>query len=935
MPFPSPPDDMSHRILCFILLLQAPFTALAAEATPEQKEFFEKTVRPLLAENCFGCHGEKQQKGDLRLDRKQFIFADGPVGQPVIPTNLADSRLWQVIQYDESDTQMPPKAKLPTEKIAVIEKWISSGAYWPEEAVATESEEHSGIPKTADGNIDFIAAQKQHWAYQPLQEPRVPESDPSQNLTAPIDRIVAAKLAANGLALSPPADKQTLIRRLSFDLRGLPAEFSAVQEFEKNDSARAFEDLVDRYLNDPAYGQRWGRYWLDIARYADTKGYVFTQNRFYPYSYTYRDYVIDAFNKDLPYSTFLMEQLAADQLGYAENDPRLAALGFLTIGPRFLNSEPDIIDDRIDVVTRGLMGMTVACARCHDHKYDPVPTADYYSLYGVFNSCYEPELPPLRGELDTNAPGYDEFAAELHKREQAAQDYIIHTHNELLAKARNELDDYFPAAMKALKILPEDLELAPKHGNPRVKLIERWQTTIQQRLQAADPVLLPGTKYMELLRDGVTPEKTEALLAELDANSNVPDGIVSELRNTPPQSALDVVNAYVRVLSAVRDEWEQFKQAHPEAEHFEDSGKEAIRSMLYGPNSVSDVAAGEYSPLFERDNRDAYRNLQKQIDEWHVTSPNAPPRSMVLLDKETLVEPVIFERGNVGRRGDQVPRRGPRILDPSPNNVFSESSGRRKLAEMIVSADNPLTARVIANRVWMYHFGRPLVSTPGDFGMQIPAPQQQALLDYLAWSLIHNHTWSLKGLHREILLTKTWQQQSIDRPEARKIDPENQFYWKQNRQRLDFEAMRDSMLSVAGRLDLSLGGRPVNIEQAPFSNRRSVYALIDRNNPSGLLRTFDFPTPNSSSPNRSETSVPQQALFGMNSPFAKEVSESLAKRVRESGPEDQSAQRLIETVFSRTAEASEIQLLNGYLADHSLEQLAQGVLYSNEFFFID
>ena len=922
-----------HFLLLFLLLSQ--LTAVADDAARAQHEYFEKTIRPLLAENCFGCHGEKQQKADLRLDRRQFVFEDGPVGRPVIPNNPDDSRLWQVVQYNEDDIQMPPKAKLLPEQLDALKTWINSGAFWPDEAVTTETEEHSGIPLHADGSIDFDAARQEHWAYRAIQPPQRPEVDPSQGITAPIDRIVTARLKEKGLEMSPVADRQTLMRRLSFDLRGFPPEFSEVQDFEKSDDPRAFEKLVEQYLSDPAYGQRLGRYWLDIARYADTRGYVFTQNRFYPYSYTYRDYVIDAFNNDTPYDTFIMEQIAADQLGYAENDPRLAGLGFLTVGPRFLNNEQEIIDDRIDLVTRGLMGMTVGCARCHDHKFDPIGTADYYSLYGVFNSCYEPELPPLRGELDTSAPGYEEFAAELHKREQAAQDYVVNTHMDLLAKARNELDDYFPAAMKALKLLPEETQWAPHHGNPRVKLVELWQQTIEKRMQGNDRLLMPLSKFLELLRDGATNEEFEALLAELENDSGVPEALVAEFREVKPKSAQEVVNIYVKVLSAVRDEWEKLKQEQPDAQQLPDGGKESARRIMYGPNSVSDVEPRDYSPLFERDNRDEYRKLTGQIDEWQVTSPNAPPRSMVLFDKENLVEPVIFERGNASRRGERVPRRAPRILDPSPDSVFRDSSGRRNLAEMIVSNENPLTARVIANRVWMYHFGTPLVSTPGDFGMQIPEPVQSELLDYLAWSLMHNHNWSLKGLHREILLTKVWQQQSVDRPQARQVDPENQLFWKQNRQRLDFEAMRDSLLSVSGRLDLELGGRPVDIEQAPYSNRRSVYALIDRNNPSGLLRTFDFPNTNSSSPNRSQTTVPQQALFGMNSPFAKTISESLAKRVRESSSEEQIAQRMIETVYSRGPEESEIELLNAYLADHSLEQLAQGLLYSNEFFFVD
>ena len=926
------PTMASRLFLTALLaLFVSPAFVLADEELSQKQRNFEETIRPLLAEHCFECHSSKKQQGDVRLDRRKFVFADGSTGKLVVPGNLVASRLWQVVKYDDFDTQMPPKGKLSAEKLQTIRHWIEAGAFWPEETALEEESGDHGIPLNDDGTIDFTKVRENHWAYQPVPEPDVKSNDE----LSPIDQILRKKLNEKNLDFSPPSDRQTLIRRLSFDLRGLPPTIDEVREFQNDESPRAFEKLVDRYLSDSAYGQRWGRYWLDIARYADTKGYVFTQNRFYPYSYTYRDYVIDAFNNDKPYDTFLMEQLAADHLGYNENDPRLAALGFLTIGPRFLNREPDIIDDRIDVVTRGLMGMTVGCARCHDHKFDPIPTADYYSLYGVFNSSYEPDLPPLRGELDTSAEGYDEFAAELSKREKAASDYLINTHNELIAKARNELEDYFPAAMKALNFLPKDHELTTKHGTPRARLVALWQQTIQKRLKNADPAFIPGAKFTEAIRDGIDEEATENVLVELEQNDSIPEVLIERFRVERPQTNLDIVNLYVDVLAQIRDEWEEFKKQNPEATQFEDSGKEKIRRVLYGPDSLSDVDPGDYSPLFERDNRDKYRALQKKIDEWHVESPNAPPRSMVLLDKEKLVEPVVFVRGNQGRRGDRVPRRAPQILDESPDNIFKESSGRRELAEMIVDKSNPLTARVFVNRVWKYHFGTPLVATPSDFGLQISEPVQRELLDYLAWSFMHNHNWSIKGLHREILASQAWQQQSVDRPEARKVDPENQLYWKQNRKRLDFEAMRDSMLAVAGRLDASLGGRPVDIEKSPFPNRRTVYALIDRNNPSGLLRTFDFPTPNSSSPARSETTVPQQALFSMNSKFAKEMAAALADRVRNATSDGQYAGRLIEMVYSRRATLSEIELLNRYLEDHSLDQLAQGLLFSNEFFFVD
>lgn len=901
----------------------------------EHEQFFETQVRPLLANRCFECHNQQKQQGEVRLDRKRFVFEEGAAGTAVVPGQLGESRLWQVIQYSDTDTQMPPAGKLAAEEIAILKRWIEAGAWWPEEAATDDSGDVPSIPLKADGSIDYEQAIARHWAYQPVPEPTIPAADPDQGIVTPIDRYLHAKLQEQGLSFSPPASRQQLIRRLSFTLRGLPPSYDEVVSFEQHDSGTAFSELVDRYLAESSYGERWGRYWLDVARYADTKGYVFTENRFYPYSYTYRDYVIDAFNHDKPYDEFLMEQLAADHLGYAENDPRLAALGFLTIGNRFLNRMPDIIDDRIDVVTRGLMGMTLACSRCHDHKFDPLPTADYYSLYGMFDSSYEPPLPPLRGEVDTQAPGYADFATELAKREQALEDYKINTHRELLTQAQDRLEDYFPAAMKALGKLPAELDLQPKQGQLREKISEHWRARLDQFFKTNHPTFRPAAKLLSQ-DDATLAAERDRLLEELAADAEVPRLILDRLRTAEQLSRITIVEIYVALLAEIRNEWRSASKEDPERSALADVEREQLRKILFGPGSLEDLAAGDYSPLFERDNRDKISGLRRNIDEWHATSPNAPARSMVLLDKDKPVDPVVFVRGNVGRRGDRVPRRGPQILNPDPAAVFKDSSGRKELAEQIVSKQNPLTARVLVNRIWMNHFGTPLEESTADFGLRTAPPEHRELLDYLAWSLMHEHNWSLKGLHREILNTRAWQQQSLDRPEARKVDPENHLYWKQNRQRLDFESLRDSMLSAANLLDRTVGGRPVDIEKHPFPTRRSVYALIDRNNPSGLLRTFDFPSPNSSSPGRAETTVPQQALFGMNAPFSLEMSQAFADRVKAQteAPEEQVA-AIVQIGFSRAPSAEEREILLSYLIRKNLVELAQAILLSNEFYFID
>ncbi|HWL07958.1 MAG TPA: DUF1549 domain-containing protein, partial [Planctomicrobium sp.] len=455
----------------------AVFGIATAQASPEE-EYFETNIRPLLAKRCFECHGEKRQESDVRMDRKVGVFGAGAGGPLVLPGKVDSSRLWQVILHTDDDVQMPPDNKMPPEELAVIKHWIERGAYWPEDkhqAGAIGSQ-----PRNADGTFNFIEAVNQHWAYRPIENVPVPEVKNGANVRTPIDRFIAEKLQEQQLDFSPQASRETLIRRIAMDLTGLPPTFEEVQAFVSDEHPDAIAHLVDRYLASPAYGERWGRHWLDIARYADTKGYVFTDNRYYPYAYTYRDYVVRALNDDVPYNQFVLEQLAADRLGFAENDSRLAALGYLTVGNRFLNRIPDIIDDRIDVITRGLMGMTVACARCHDHKYDAIPTADYYALYGMLNSCFEPEMPPVIGTVDESTPEYKAFATELAKREKERDDFINSNHEKLTAQLTDRAADCVLGAAKLLKLIPEEgIPYADKE--PRVKLQERWKNLIEQQ----------------------------------------------------------------------------------------------------------------------------------------------------------------------------------------------------------------------------------------------------------------------------------------------------------------------------------------------------------------------------------------------------------------------------------------------------------------------
>ncbi len=602
-------------------------------------------------------------------------------GPAVVAGKADDSRLLQVVQYEEGDIQMPPAGKLPAAELASLEKWIKEGASWPKSSGSAVANHH------ADGE-----AWKQHWAFQPIHRLERPAVKQSAWPKSPVDFFILSRLENHELVPAPEADRRTWLRRVTFDLTGLPPTMEEMKAFAADRSAGAYEDVVNRLLASPRYGERWARYWLDIARYADTKGYVFQEDRNYPKAYTYRDWVIRAFNNDMPFDRFIKYQLAADQYVGESNQDELAAMGFLTLGRRFLNNRHDIIDDRIDVATRGLMGLTVGCARCHDHKYDPIPSADYYSLYGVFASSDEPK-------------------------------------------------------------------------------------------------------------------------------------------------------------------------------------------------------DGEY-----------------------------PLR---LVDDKKPWDPYVFLRGSPSNHGPRVPRRFLLCVAGEDRKPFTEGSGRKELAEAIASPQNPLTARVMVNRVWGHFFGSHLVDTPSDFGRRSSPPTHPELLDWLASDFIERG-WSLKHLHRQIVLSAAYRQSS-SLPAPRKpdgtfasktLDVDNTLYWRMNRRRLDFEALRDSALAVSGQLDLAMGGPSVKIESPPFASRRTVYSFIDRQNLPGLFRTFDFASPDTHSPKRYNTTVPQQGLFLLNSPFLMRQAVHLAERSRLENETENTDARIVHLYhlcLARHPSAEELALAREFL----------------------
>ena len=760
---------------------------LADQLSSADHEYFEKKVRPLLHEHCYECHSAESKvlKGGLRLDVRNGLLQGGDTGPAVIPGKPEESLLIQTLHYDEDNYQMPPQGKLPEAVIAELTAWVARGAPFPvtEEAALNKSTE-----------IDF-AKGKEFWSFQPLKKHDSPAVQHQDWPRRGIDPFVLAKMEQAGLSPTAEADRRVLLRRLTLDLTGLPPTPEQIKSFLVDDSPQAYEKLVENLLASPHYGERWGRLWLDLARYTDQTEVWLDQTA---HAYLYRDWVVQALNADVPYDQFIRRQLATDMM--PETGPEdLAALGFLGLSPAYwkeLKLAPEVIkvivadewEERVDAVSRTFLGLTVACARCHDHKFDPISTEDYYALAGVMASS--------RMTVKALLP-QEEF--------------------EPIRDARKEVEN-----------LTKELEKLRKQKPPAEEKIKELETKIES--------------------------------------------IKTSTPNYDAPTANVVADQSIHVMSA-------------------GTSSQAGTRLDYRPE----------------------------------------PRDLHL-----------FIRGNPNRLGALVPRRFLTVLSTSESKPFTQGSGRLELADAIVNDASALTARVIVNRIWLAHFGQGLVNSPSNFGQLGSRPSHPELLDDLAGRFIENG-WSLKWLHREIVLSATYRQASTHHAEHHKIDPDNRWLWRMNRKRLEVEAWRDAMLQAAGKLDLTLGGPSVSLANSG-NQRRTIYGTIHRRDIADLLSLYDFPDANSHSPQRINTSTPLQGLYVLNSPFMMKQAAALASRVKTEVPGDLSEQikRLYLILFARPATQEEIELAKIFLSpegnpatDSLWLQYAHALLGSNEFIFVD
>ena len=834
------------------LVVAAAFSVQAAEPEtagfdPGALDFFEKKIRPVLIEQCYECHSAQAKadgklKGGLLLDSRQAAQTGGDSGPSVVPRKLDESLLIEAIRYGKDSYQMPPSGKLPDKVIADFEKWISMGAADPRDA-PTEA--------TTRKEIDWEQA-RQHWSLQPPEQHAAPDVKDSEWVQKPIDFFVMAKLENASLTHAERAKRHTLVRRACFDLTGLPPTIEQLDQFLNDDSPNAFAKSVDRLLDSSSYGERWARHWLDVARYSEDNTNMGPHNGPYPHAWRYRDWVVQALNDDVPYDEFIVRQLATDFL--PETGPEdHAALGFQGLAPSYHkevalaklvleNRYADEWEDRVDAIGRGLLGLTLACARCHDHKYDPVTVEDYYSLASIFASCRQTTRPVISDEEIAKSQPVRDKVTKLDEQ-VAAWDKQIKALSKEIAELEKKLKEHSAAT-------PTDADPA---GDSKAKPaaeppVEKSENSAAATIAAASEESSPEQFDPEKAQQRITEAKE--LVEKAKANTKETKAEIVELKKTPGFE-IPVANALTE-----------------EQVRVEEITKEKMK-IVYYPNKPRDLN--------------------------------------------------IFIRGDAGRLGKPVQRGFLRVLSPEKRETYTNGSGRLELARAIASRDNPLTARVIVNRIWMHHFGVGLVDSPSNFGMAGSAPSHPELLDDLAVRFMKNG-WSLKWLHREIMLSSTYQQSSvpasISAGQLKTVDPDNRLLSHFNRQRLNAEAFRDSVLAISGQLDPAVGGPSGDADKADFK-RRTLYAAVSRHKLSDTLQTFDFPDPAIHCEKRAGTTTPLQQMFVLNSPFMREQAEALADRVSKSGSEtvEQKVQFAHRLLFSRDASAAELAIAREFLPE--------------------
>lgn len=976
------------KSMLLILLAAAP--ALAVD--------FDQDIRPLLQQHCVECHGEKKQKGELRLDAKIFAFKDGHDGMAIVAGDAARSLLLQRIKSTDDDERMPPKgAPLSPAQTALIQAWIQSGAAWPENA----TDKAAAVDKRL-----------QHWSVQPVHAVK----------DASIDSLITAKLAEKNLVMSPPADRRTLIRRLSFDLVGLPPAPERVEQFVNDADPKAYEKLVDELLGTTHYGERWARHWLDIAHYADTHGFERDQLR--PNAWRYRDYVIASLNADKPYDQFIREQIAGDVI--APDDPQsVIATGFLAAGPWDYVGQVEArsemlkraaragdLDDMVTQVITSTMGVTVNCARCHDHKLDPVKQEEYYRLWAVFAGV-------KRGDREVDGAEAKRITHEKTRLTQelaAARAQIaklagegldlagmvgggvkgrgidLRTGNLTTAKLgyhrdiqTNRLQQVaWPAQVKEADrfvswvFVPDGKNPVPVAPKLEVKGVpatsgHAWDAVRNGPLNAQRGTKIGGVDYAE---------KDHSILG-LHANS----GITFDLAKVRQNSGLGMMHltaalgfgadagaaasrADFTVYVDAERKFQKLKMRKDEFTHLDiaipataktltliaTDGGDGISSDLLFLGDARLVPDVEHSRLTAAE-QEHLKQLRAQAVKLDAALKTLPDPAKVYAVVNDAQPPVI----QVQRRGN--PEDPQQEVQPGAfawarhssidfgTNATPEGVRRRMLADWITHPDNPFTRRVLVNRLWHHHFGQGIVTTPSDFGLGGDKPSHPELLDWLADELLRNN-WSVKHLHKLIVMSAAYQQHSISHNDAaRGMDAQNRLLWRQNSRRLDAESVHDAVLSVAGTLNPAMGGpgyRDFNYTEAyapiydyitpdkPELLRRSIYRFVVRTTPHQFMSTLDCPDPANLTPARAQTTTALQALTLSNNEFMLQQASNLATRIEnETDSREAAIRRAFLLCLQRMPKADEMSAATHLVAEQGLFALCRMLINTNEFVYVD
>src|SRR5579863_2546476 len=864
-------------------------------------------IRPLLVKNCYTCH-TTAKLGGLQLTSRESILKGGNSGPAILPGKPEESLLIQAVSQTHERLKMPPQGKLKDEEIEDLKSWVREGAVWPEtKAIATPAEK---------GYI-ITPEQRAFWSFQPVRKPAVPPVKEKGWVRSPIDSFILAGLERENLKPAHPADKRVLIRRATFDLIGLPPTPEEMDAFLRDNSPDAFRKVVDRLLASPHYGERWGRYWLDVARYSDDR-LNSTNDDPYPNAFRYRDWVIQAFNEDMPYDLFVKAQIAGDLLGDKGKDKLVAGLGFYGMSPEFQ-------DDRVDATTRGFLGLTVACAQCHDHKFDPIPTKDYYSLLGVFESTTRNEYPLAPADV---VEKFDKQKKKVSDQEASIQTFLDAQGTQLAEIFAASAARYLMAASKILGPDKEDVFTAARahHLEPETleRLVEYLRVPGKEHsfLDSWDALLKKGAAEGDLQKPAR--EFQELLLSVNKEKKSIDEQNLIRLGGSMDREVLSSAN----LVSLPRDRYilwrDFFSDQRIGAPYKMDSGV-----FRYNQRKIERFLAGEWKAHLE--------NMRADLESMKAAMPPQYPFLHAIKDSDKPHNIRIHIRGSADNLGDEAPRRFLSILSAGEPPPFQKGSGRLELAEAIASSKNPLTARVMVNRIWQQHFGAGIVRTPSNFGQMGERPTHPELLDYLAARFVESN-WSVKAMHREIMLSATYALSTERMDKNAAVDPDNRLLWRANRRRLDIEALRDGLLYASGKLDLKPGGEPMRLTEEK-NYRRTVYGFVSRRRLDGTLSLFDFPNPNNTSEARLTTNTPLQRLFFLNSTFVLRQADGLAERLAKDAGEDPRARirRAYQLLYNRDPSPTELALGAEFVRDgqKAWPRYAQVLLSSNEFYFVN